>query len=76
MEKKKEEISFEDKIKQLEEIVKQLESGEVPLDDAIDKYTQAMKLAKECSDKLSEVSDRVNKILLDNGKLEEFTVEE
>lgn len=76
MEKKKEEISFEDKIKKLEEIVKQLESGEVPLDDAIDKYTQAMKLAKECSDKLSEVSDRVNKILLDNGKLEEFTVEE
>ncbi len=76
MEKKKEEISFEDKIKLLEEIVKELESGEVPLDDAIDKYTEAMKLAKECSDKLSEVSDKVNKILLDNGKLEDFTVEE
>ena len=35
-----------------------------------------MKLAKECSDKLSEVSDKVNKIMLENGKLEEFTVEE
>lgn len=76
MEKKKDEISFEDKIKKLEEIVKELESGEVPLDDAIDKYTEAMKLAKECSDKLSDVSDKVNKILLDNGKLEEFTIEE
>ena len=74
MEKK--ENNFENKILELENIVKELESGEVSLDDAIDKYTKAMKLAKECSDKLSEVSDRVNKILLDNGKLEEFTVEE
>ena len=73
---KKEEISFEDKIKVLEEIVKELESGEVPLDDAINKYTEAMKLAKECSDKLTEVSDKVNKIMLENGKLEEFTIEE
>lgn len=73
---KKEEVSFEDKIKLLEEIVKELESGEVPLDDAINKYTEAMKLAKECSDKLNEVSDKVNKIMLENGKLEEFVVEE
>lgn len=72
----KEEISFEDKIKLLEEIVKELESGDVPLDDAINKYTEAMKLAKECSDKLNEVSNKVNKIMLENGKLEEFTVEE
>ena len=70
------EVSFEDKIKTLEEIVKELESGEVPLDDAINKYTEAMKLAKECSDKLTKVSDKVNKIMLENGKLEEFVVEE
>ena len=76
MASKKEEVSFEDKIRMLEEIVKELESGEVPLDDAINKYTEAMKLAKECSDKLTEVSDKVNKIMLENGKLEEFTVEE
>lgn len=76
MDKKKEELSFEDKIKLLEEIVKELESGEVPLEEAITKYTDAMKLAKECSDKLSEVSEKVNKIMLENGKLEDFTVEE
>ena len=73
---KKEDISFEDKIKLLEEIVKKLESGEVPLDEAIDNYTEAMKLAKQCSDKLDEVSDKVNKIMLENGKLEDFTIEE
>lgn len=70
------EKSFEEKIQELELIVKELESGEVNLDSAIEKYTQAMKLAKECSDKLTEVTDKVNKILLDNGQLEEFKVEE
>lgn len=72
----KEDLSFEEKIKKLESLVKELESGEVNLDDAIDKYTEAMKLAKECNDTLNNISDKVNKILLENGKLEEFKVEE
>lgn len=76
MASKKEDFNFEDKIKLLEEIVKKLESGDVPLDEAIERYTEAMKLAKECSDKLNDVSEKVNKIMLENGKLEDFTVEE
>ena len=76
MEKKDKELSFEESIKKLETIVRELESGEVLLDDAINKYTEAMKLAKECSDKLSKVSEKVNKIMLENGKLEDFTVSE
>lgn len=75
-EKKVKEIKFEDKIKKLEAIVSELESGEVDLDDAISKYTEAMKLSKECSDKLSEVTEKVNKILSENGKLEDFEVKE
>ena len=70
------EISFEEKIKKLERIVAELESGEVPLDDAINKYTEAMKLSKECSNKLTEVSEKVNKILSENGTLEDFEVTE
>ena len=73
---KDKEISFEEKIKKLESIVNELESGEVNLDDAISKYTEAMKLSKECSLKLNEVSEKVNKILMDNGKLEDFEVKE
>ena len=69
-------LSFEEKIKKLEVIVSELESGEVALDEAIDKYTEAMKLSKECSDKLTEVTEKVNKILLENGKLEDFEVSE
>ena len=70
------EMSFEDKIKKLETIVTELESGEVDLDNAIEKYTEAMKLSKECSDKLTEVTEKVNKILNENGKLEDFEVNE
>ena len=70
------EVSFEEKIKKLESIVAELESGEVPLDDAINKYTEAMKLSKECSNKLTEVSEKVNKILTENGTLEDFEVKE
>lgn len=74
--KKKEEMNFEEKIKKLESIVSELESGEVNLDDAIDKYTEAMKLSKECSNKLNEVSEKVNKILNNNGELEDFEPKE
>ncbi len=74
MEKK--ENNFENKILELENIVKELESGEVSLDDAIDKYTKAMKLAKECSDKLNKATESLNKILKENGELEDFEIEE
>lgn len=66
--------TFEDKIRELESIIKELEEGEVNLDDAIEKYTKAMKLAKECSDKLNKATEKVNKILLDNGTLQDFNV--
>ena len=72
----KKESTFEDKIKRLETIVSELESGEVNLDDAIDKYTEAMKLSRECSLKLNEVIDKVNKILKAYGELEDFEVED
>ena len=44
---KEKEVKFEDKIKELEEIVNELESGEIDLDSSIEKYTRAMKLVKE-----------------------------
>ena len=68
--------SFEEKIKKLETIVGELENGDVDLDLAISKYTEAMKLSRECSLKLTEVTEKVNKILNENGKLEEFNIDE
>lgn len=70
------EQTFEEKLAELEQIVNELESGNVNLDDAIDKYTKAMKLAKECSNKLTKATEKINKILLENGELADFHVEE
>ncbi|MDY4996629.1 MAG: exodeoxyribonuclease VII small subunit [Bacilli bacterium] len=70
------ELSFEEKIKKLETIVSELESGDVALEEAINKYSEAMKLSKECTDKLTEVTEKVNKILTENGTLENFEVKE
>ncbi len=67
--------SFEDALTKLENIVKELESGETPLDEAINKYTEAMKLAKGCSEKINKATESVNKILKEDGKLEEFVSE-
>lgn len=66
------EKSFEEKLEELELIVRELENGEVDLDDAINKYTEAMKIAKECSQKLDSATKAVNKILNENNELEDF----
>ena len=66
------ELSFEEKLTKLEEIVSELEQGNIDLDDAINKYTEAMKLAKECSKKLDDATKAVNKILNTDGNLEDF----
>lgn len=71
-----EEKTFENALDSLEKIVKELENGNINLDDAINKYTEAMKLAKFCTEKLKDATDKVNKILLENGEVKDFNVEE
>ena len=46
-EKKEKELSFEESLQSLEEIVKKLEVGDVPLDDAIEEFNKAMKQVSE-----------------------------
>ena len=70
------EKKFEDKIKELEEIIEILESGDVSLDESIKKYTEAMKLVKECDSELRNIETKVNKIVAENGSLEDFEVKE
>jgi len=69
------EKNFEESLMELEQIVKDLENGNVPLDDAIAKFNEAMKIAKNCNDKLNKAEESVNKILNKDGTLEDFKVE-
>lgn len=63
--------SFEEKLDELESLVKQLESEDVPLKEAVELYTQANKLLKECGDELNDTKELIQKISED-GALEEF----
>ncbi len=67
-----ENLSFEESLEKLEEIVSKLENGDVPLDDAIDEFNKAMKLVKICNNKLSAAEESIAKIVKDNGELAEF----
>lgn len=72
---KEKEISFEENLNELEQIVKDLESGNIPLDKAIDEFNKAIKIAKICDEKLKNAEEKVNKILNKDGKLEDFDIE-
>lgn len=71
----KEENTFEASLLKLEDIIRKLESGNVPLDDMVNEYTEAMKLVKYCSEKLNNATKTVNKILNEDGSLTDFKVE-
>lgn len=75
-EKKEKELSFEESLESLEEIVKKLETGEVPLDDAIDEFNKAMKLAKSCDEKLKKAEESITKLVKDNGEIVDFKLED
>ena len=75
-EKKKEELSFEESLQTLETIVKKLESGDVPLDDAITEFNKAMTLAKTCEKKKKNAEEAITKLIKDNGDVVDFQIEE
>lgn len=68
-------MKFEEKVKKLEEYIKELETDEIDLDSAIKKYTDAMTLIKECDDELKSAEEKIVKIL-ENNKLENFSLED
>ena len=72
---KEKELNFEEALLELEKIVNDLESGNIPLEDAITKFNEAMVLAKNCNEKLEKANESVNKILNKEGTLEDFKVE-
>lgn len=65
-----EKIKFEDAMKRLESIVRELEDSNLPLERAIDRFEEALKLAKVCRDKLVKARLRVEKLV---KKGEEYT---
>lgn len=64
--------TFEKAMKQLEEIVSELESGDPTLEDALKRFEEGVKLAKFCTDKLDETEKKVTLLMRDReGNVDE-----
>jgi exodeoxyribonuclease VII small subunit len=68
----KEEIRFEEAMQSLEEIVGKLESGEVPLEEAITLYKKGMELSSYCHSKLQDAEKQLISIIDRDGNEQAF----
>lgn len=58
-------MSFEDALRALEDVVRKLEGGEVPLDESITLYERGEKLRAHCQKRLDSAQARIDKIVTD-----------
>lgn len=56
-------MTFEDALRALEDVVRRLESGDVPLDDSISLYERGEALRKHCQARLDAAQARIEKIV-------------
>ena len=68
--------TFESALLKLEDIIRELESGEIDLDKSLDKYKEATTLVNFCSDKLTNAQETVNKTLKEDGTFEDYNTNE
>ncbi|MFC4411157.1 exodeoxyribonuclease VII small subunit [Chungangia koreensis] len=69
------EILFDEAILQLEEIVRKLEQGDVPLEDAISLYKRGMELSTVCHQKLQNAEKQLISLMDENGSKTPFNPE-
>lgn len=62
-------LPFEKALERLEEIVAKLESGDLPLEQAIDLFQEGTRLSQTCSNKLTDVEKKIEMIIEDEQGL-------
>lgn len=68
-------IKFEDALKELEEQVRLLESGELSLEESLDVFKHGIELSKLCMGKLENVKQEVEKIVAADAGSEKYKLE-
>ena len=58
--------TFEASLEALEQIVRQLESGDLPLEKSLELFEQGIRLSRECQERLSQAERRIEILLRDN----------
>ena len=70
--------SFEEGLEQLEQIVKDLENGDLPLEKSLELFEHGVKLSEACRKQLQEAEGKVEVLLRKEGRIEAapFTLED
>jgi exodeoxyribonuclease VII small subunit len=63
-------LSFEKALNELEQIVSEMEKGELSLENSLKKFEKGMKLSKFCSDKLDETEKKIT--IITDGEVKDF----
>lgn len=61
--------NYEDSVKELEQIIRELESKDISLEESINKYERGIELYKYCSNVLKEYEGRVKNIIDENSDI-------
>ena len=67
---------FEDALEKLENIVREMEAGEMPLDSALKSFEEGIRLIRFCSAKLDETQRRVEQLLEKENSLQTKTFQD
>ena len=67
MAKANKDLSFENKVKRLEEIVSKIEASDVELEDSIQLFEEGVSLSKDCQDLLDKAEQKVKILISENG---------
>ncbi|PYE33862.1 exodeoxyribonuclease VII small subunit [Idiomarina fontislapidosi] len=70
MTKQEENLSFEQALQQLEQLVNELEQGDLPLETSLEKFEQAVKLSRLSQTQLQSAEQKVSTLLEKNGEQE------
>ena len=67
---------FEEKLKELENIVQELETGKLNLEDSVKKFEVGMQLSKECNEMLQNAEKKINILIKkEDGIIEESFIQ-
>jgi len=68
----KQKQTFEESMEELEQIIKGLESGDVPLETALEKFQRGVELSKICQETLANAEKTLTKVMSDDGQEIDF----
>jgi exodeoxyribonuclease VII small subunit len=71
-----EEMSFEAALKRLEDVVGDLESGRLSLEESLARFEEGMRLSKLCQQKLKGVEMKIEKLVAENGGMKAKPLDE